>query len=55
MIGASNYSDDFKRDAVAQITEQGYPLRGFRAPGRQQVLTLRMEAQIHEARVRRGR
>lgn len=25
-MGASNCSDDFKRDAVAQITEQGYPL-----------------------------
>ena len=26
-MGASNYSDDFKRDAVAQITERGYPVR----------------------------
>jgi len=26
MMGTSNFSDDFKRDAVAQITERGYPL-----------------------------
>ena len=26
-MGTSNYSDDFKRDAVAQITERGYPVR----------------------------
>lgn len=25
-MGKGNYSDDFKRDAVAQITERGYPV-----------------------------
>ena len=25
-MGTSNFSDDFKRDGVAQITERGYPL-----------------------------
>lgn len=24
-MGRANFSDDFKRDAVAQITERGYP------------------------------
>lgn len=26
MMGTRSFSDDFKRDAVAQITERGYPL-----------------------------
>ena len=26
MMSKSNFSDDFKRDAVAQITERGYPV-----------------------------
>lgn len=26
MMGQPNFSDDFKRDAVAQITERGYPV-----------------------------
>jgi transposase len=26
MMGTGNFSDDFKRDAVAQITERGYPV-----------------------------
>ena len=26
-MGSNTYSDDFKRDAVAQITERGYPVR----------------------------
>lgn len=25
-MGTSTFSDDFKRDAVAQITERGYPV-----------------------------
>ena len=25
-MGTSNYSDEFKRDAVAQITERGHPV-----------------------------
>ena len=27
-MGKANFSDDFKRDAVAQITERGYPVAG---------------------------
>jgi transposase len=26
MMGKGNFSDDFKRDALAQITERGYPV-----------------------------
>ena len=26
-MGTSNYSDEFKRDAVAQITERAYPFK----------------------------
>ncbi len=26
MMGKGNFSDDFERDAVAQITERGYPV-----------------------------
>ena len=26
MMGKPNFSDEFKRDAVAQITERGYPV-----------------------------
>lgn len=26
-MGTSSYSDEFKRDTVAQITERGYPVR----------------------------
>ncbi len=25
-MGNANFSDEFKRDAVAQITERGYPV-----------------------------
>jgi len=25
-MGKANFSDDFKRDAVAQITKRGYPV-----------------------------
>tara|TARA_R110000782_G_scaffold186017_3_gene276043 strand:+ start:1399 stop:1548 length:150 start_codon:yes stop_codon:yes gene_type:complete len=25
-MGKANFTDEFKRDAVAQITEQGYPV-----------------------------
>lgn len=27
MVGTGNFTDDFKRDAVAQITERGYPAK----------------------------
>lgn len=27
MVSSIKFSDDFKRDAVAQITERGYPVR----------------------------
>lgn len=26
-MGKANFSDDFKRDAVRQITERGYPVK----------------------------
>ena len=26
-MGTGNFTDEFKRDAVAQITEQGYPIK----------------------------
>jgi transposase len=26
MMGTGNFTDDFKRDAVAQMTERGYPV-----------------------------
>jgi transposase len=26
MMGKANFSEDFKREAVAQITERGYPV-----------------------------
>jgi len=26
MMGKAKFSDDFKRDAVVQITERGYPI-----------------------------
>ena len=26
MMGTGNFTDEFKRDAVAQITERGYPV-----------------------------
>ena len=27
MTGAGRFTDEFKRDAVAQITERGYPIK----------------------------
>lgn len=27
MMGTGNFTDEFKRDAVAQITERGYPIK----------------------------
>ena len=27
MMGTVNFTDEFKRDAVAQITERGYPIK----------------------------
>ena len=27
MISSTKFSDDFKRDAVARLTERGYPVR----------------------------
>lgn len=26
-MGTGNFTDDFKHDAVAQVTEQGYPVK----------------------------
>ncbi len=43
-MGKSKFSDKLKRDAVAQITERGYPgSGGLEASRRKSVLALRME------------
>ena len=31
-MGTGNFTDEFKRDAVAQITEQGYPIKEVSLP-----------------------
>ena len=31
-MGAAKFSDDFKRDAVAQVTERGYPVAEVSRP-----------------------
>ena len=30
-MGTGDFSDEFKRDAVAQITERGYPVARYRS------------------------
>ena len=46
-MGKSSFSDDFKRDAVAQITERGYPVSGgFGASGREPAFALRVEEEV---------
>jgi transposase len=32
MMGKASFSEEFKRDAVAQITEQGYPVAEVSRP-----------------------
>ena len=45
-MGTGNFTDEFKRDAVAQITERGYP--GFGAARGQPAFALCVEAQVRE-------
>ncbi|GAB5378064.1 MAG: hypothetical protein AcusKO_45260 [Acuticoccus sp.] len=53
-MGKANFTEDFKRDAVVQITERGYPgCGGGGAAGGQQVLALRVEEAVRQA-CRRG-
>ncbi|GAB7555248.1 hypothetical protein NRB_47630 [Novosphingobium sp. 11B] len=46
-MGKPNFSDEFKRDAVAQITERGYPV----AEVCQSAFAVRMEAATGEGGV----
>ncbi len=50
-MGTGNFTDDFKRDAVAQITERGYPVKEVC----EQTFSLCVEAQVCEVTVRRQR
>ncbi|TWI31202.1 hypothetical protein IQ24_03060 [Paracoccus sulfuroxidans] len=49
-MDTGTFSDDFKRDEVAQITERGYPVG---APRGQQALALCVDAQVRESSIRR--
>ncbi len=49
-MGTGNFTDEFKRDAVAQITERGYPAKEVSAR-RQHAFALCVEAQVHEGSV----
>lgn len=43
MMGTGAFSDEFERDAVAQITERGYPVSEVsERPGGEQALALYM-------------
>ncbi len=49
-MGTGNFSDDFKRDAVAQITERGYPVAEVsRRLGGKPALALHVEEEVREA------
>ncbi|PSL17614.1 hypothetical protein CLV88_11661 [Shimia abyssi] len=48
-MGTSNYSDEFKRDAVHQITVRGYPVREVS----ERLLTQRVLELLHRCRIRR--
>lgn len=48
-MGTNNYSDEFKRDAVHQITVRGYPTRNA-ACVRVHRTILQPETQTHEQR-----
>lgn len=55
-MDTGNFTDEFKRDAVAQITERGYPIRGgFGAAQGQPAFALCVEAQAREGVHRRDR
>jgi antitoxin (DNA-binding transcriptional repressor) of toxin-antitoxin stability system len=46
-MSKSNFSEEFKRDAVRQITERGYPVAEvFAASRRQSAFALRMEEEV---------
>lgn len=52
-MGTGNFSDDFKRDAVAQITERGSPIREVSERlGGELTLALCMEPQVRAGIVR---
>ena len=54
-MGKANFSDDSKRDAVAQITERGLSgCGGVTASRRQSVFALRVEEEVFTV-ARRGR
>ena len=54
-MSSSKFSDEFKRDAVAQITERGYPVREVSERlGGQCVFALRLEEEVREGIIRRG-
>jgi hypothetical protein len=49
-MGKVNFSEDFKREAVRQITERGlYGCGGFAASGRQPAFALRVDEEVLEA------
>jgi transposase len=55
-MGTGNFSDDFKRDAVAQITERGYPIKEVSERlGGEFALALCLEAQVCEGDLGRCR
>jgi len=50
MMGKPNFSKDFKRDAVAQITERRYPVAEvLKRFGRQPAFALRVEEEAFTA------
>ena len=54
MMGKPNFSKDFKRDAVAQITERRYPVAEvLKRFGRQPAFALRVEEEVLAAAWRR--
>jgi len=54
-MSRSKFNDEFKRDAVAQITERGYPVREVSQRLRgQPVFALRLEEEVHEELFGRG-
>lgn len=55
-MGTGSFTDDFKRDAVAQITERGLPDQGGCGAARgQPAFALCVEAQVREGGHRRDR
>lgn len=46
-MGKANFSDDFKRDAVLQITERGYPISEVSAAGGEPAFSLRVEEEVY--------